>query len=372
MIPLIKNNFYNPETQKKASQFLATSDKLSMGDYVKRFEELFSLYEGRKHGVMVNSGSSANLILIQSLLNLGKLKKGDRVGISAITWITNVAPIIQLGLIPVPIDISINTLNVSSENLKDINIDCLFLTHALGFCDDIETIDLYCKQNNILLIIDSCECSGTIKNNKKISSYGLASTYSFFIGHHYSCIEGGMVLTDDKELNYMLIMTRAHGWKRNLDNFQDNNFYEKYTFYDLAYNVRPQELNGYLGCVQIDEFNKILAKRYSQYSQFFHKCFWQEDLIKLNYNYDCIPAFALPIICKTKEIKEKYLKIFQNKGIETRPIISQTITRQPFWNKYIKDKYDLPNADFISDCGFYVSNDASLTKEEFNVILECI
>ena len=118
-IKLIKNTFYKEiDTKIKLTEFIMSSSKLSMGDQCVDFENSFSKFHEFKHGVLVNSGSSANLLLIQALLILGKLKKGDKIGVSALTWSTNVMPLIQLGLIPVPIDVNKNTLNVDLENLK--------------------------------------------------------------------------------------------------------------------------------------------------------------------------------------------------------------------------------------------------------------
>src|SRR3989344_932880 len=143
MIKLIKSTFYKEaETKRKLCDFILHADKLSIGQQCRTFEANFAHYQKRKHCVFVNSGSSANLALIQALLNLGKLKKGDPVGFSALTWSTNVMPLIQLGLEPIPIDVELDTLNVSSKKLfavlKKQPLKALFLTNLLGFCDDID------------------------------------------------------------------------------------------------------------------------------------------------------------------------------------------------------------------------------------------
>jgi len=216
-IKLIKSTFYNEEdTKRKLCSFILNSKKLSMGDECKKFEENFAKFQERKYGVFVSSGSSANLLLIQVLLNTGKLKKGDKVGVSTLTWPTNIMPLIQLGLKPVLIDCEIETLNTSLSKIEIYNIDALFLTNALGFCSDIDKIKEYCENKDILFIEDNCESLGSEHKGIKLGNFGLASTFSFFTGHHLSTIEGGMICTDNEELYENLLISRAHGWLRNL------------------------------------------------------------------------------------------------------------------------------------------------------------
>src|SRR3989338_7190084 len=259
MIKLMKSTFYKEEeTKQKLCEFILKANKLSMGEKCREFEIAFSKYQGRRFAVLVNSGSSANLALIYSLLKLGKINPGDNVGVSALTWSTNVSPLLQLGLNPVPIDVSLNTLNVSSgnllETLKTKELKALFITNALGFCGDLDKIVKICEEKNIILLEDNCESLGSVAYGKKLGNFGLASTFSSFVGHHLSTIEGGMVCTDDEKLYEMLLMVRAHGWDRNLYTKSQkqlrkkekcDDFYAKYTFYDLAYNARPTEISGF-------------------------------------------------------------------------------------------------------------------------------
>ena len=262
MIKLIKSTFYKEEqTKKELCDFIQKAEILSFGPECKRFEKEFAKWQKRKHCVFLNSGSSANLAIVQALLNEGKIAKGDMVGFSALTWSTNVMPIIQLGLEAIPVDIELDTLNVSSRKLKDAlekyPLKMFFLTNLLGFCDDIDEIKRICNEKNIILIEDNCESLGTVYQNKLLGNYGLASTFSFYVGHHMSTIEGGAVCTDDDDLAEMLRIVRAHGWDRNLSNDQqlkirnkfnvNSTFYSRYTFYNLGYNLRPTEINGFIG-----------------------------------------------------------------------------------------------------------------------------
>ncbi|MBI5153344.1 MAG: aminotransferase class V-fold PLP-dependent enzyme, partial [Parcubacteria group bacterium] len=260
MIPLVKSTFYKEaETKRRLVNFIRKAKILSFNTQCTTFEKKFAAWQGRKYCVFVNNGSSANLAIIQTLLNVGKLKKGDSVGFSAITWSTTVMPLLQLGLKPIPIDVNLSTLNVDSYNVRKVlrkhQLKMIFLTNLLGFCDDIETIRDICKREHILLLEDNCESLGSRYRGKLLGNFGIASTNSFYVGHHLSTIEGGAVCTDDEEIATMLKIVRAHGWGRNLTFAKQNQirkkfninsaFYSRYVFYDLGYNLRPTEIHGF-------------------------------------------------------------------------------------------------------------------------------
>lgn len=381
MIKLIKSSFYNEaDTKKKLADFIMRAEILSMGEECKKFEQAFSQKQERKHALFVSSGSSANLLLIQALLNLGILKKGDKVGFSALTWATNVMPIIQLGLVPIAIDCELDSLNISPEILKQHidDIRCLFLTNVLGFSDNIDEIRQLCVQKNIILLEDNCESLGSRTKGILLGNFGLASTFSSFVGHHLSTIEGGFVCTDDNDLYNMLALTRAHGWDRNLSSetqqalrAQNNidDFFAKYTFYDLAYNARPTEINGFLGNIQIQYWDEIVNKRAENFKRFQEAIESNSDFIPLNLKHmDLVSNFAMPVVCKNKEDFNNYKKRFEEKQVEIRPIIAGNITRQPFYKKYVSGIKECKNADFIHEYGFYFGNNPEMTEEELNLI----
>ncbi len=383
-IKLIKSTFLNEqETKEKLCSFIMNTKQLSMGDECEKFEKRFSEFQKRKYCVFVTSGSSANLILIQSLLNLGKLKKGNRVGVSALTWPTNIMPLIQLGLNPILIDCEVNTINISLKKIKEKQIDMLFLTNALGFCSDIDDVKKYCKEKHILFIEDNCESLGTEYKNQKLGNFGLASTFSFFVGHHLSTIEGGMICTDDKELYENLLMARIHGWSRNLSlekreqlkiRHGISDFYNMYTFYELAYNVRPNEINGFIGNQQMRYIDEIILKRENNFKKINLMIIKNDDIINLNVdNLTIVSNFGIPFIFKNKDLFEKYKQKFENNHIEIRAIISGNMQNQPFFKKYcdtIQD--DCPNAEFIHNNGFYCGNNPEMTDNEIERIAKLI
>ncbi len=360
------------ETKDALCSFIQTVDKMSMGDEVLKFETSFASWQKRSYSVMVNSGSSANLVILQALLNLGRLTKGDRVGVSAVTWATNVMPVIQLGLVPVLIDVDPKTLNVSSEEVRKHDIRCLFITHLLGFHGDIDVIAEYCKSKDILLLEDTCESLGTVYNGIRLGNFGLASSFSTFVGHHMSTIEGGLIATDDAELNQMIRMVRAHGWDRNVTQEQRselrskwdiNDFYGPYTFYTLGYNVRPMDLQGLIGSIQLKHVDAANENRCRSFCK-IRDSIQSQDLMLPNQD---VPAFAIPVICSSPEVRDEYVKKCKTLGIETRPIVAGNMNRQPFFKEYASQN-PLPVADLIHTCGFYMPNHPDLTEKEIDYL----
>ena len=388
MIKLIKSSFMNEQvTKDKLCEFIQWSQQLSIGTYCKKFEEMFAQWQGRKYCVFFNSGSSANLALIQSMLNTGKLQKWDKVAFSSLTWATNPMPLIQLGLEPIPVDVELDTLNLSLELFKKTvekhTIKALFITHLLGWCDaSFAEIEQYCKNNDILLLEDNCESMGTIFKGKKLWNYSLASTFSTYVGHHMSTIEGGMVCTDDVEFYDMLIMTRAHGRDRNLspdrqsamrDKYQVDGFYSKYTFYTLGYNLRPNEITGFLGCEQLQYLDETIKTREINAQRFITAINNNSDFYPLQITHlDLFSNFALPVICKSGQILQKYIEKFQDAGVEIRPIVGGDLTQQLFWKELYGPNLQTTNSSLIHQQGFYFGNSPEYTQEEIALLLSLI
>lgn len=387
MIKLIKNTFFEEEkTKKELADFIINSKFLSMGEECKKFEKRFSEKQNRKYSVLVSNGSSANLLLIQSLLNLNLLKKGDKIGVSALTWATNVMPLIQLGLVPILIDCEIENLNVSKKTFQDRlaehnDIKAMFITNALGFCADIKSIRDACKDNKILLLEDNCESLGSKVDEILLGNFGFASTFSFFVGHHMSTIEGGMICTDDEQLYNMLCMVRAHGWDRNLNDddkkslrekFNIDSFFAKYTFYHPSYNARPTEITGFLGNNQIEFLDTIISNRIKNFNRFCDAAKTNNDIVRLNLSHmSRISNFAFPLIFKDKETCEKYKKRFSSHA-EIRPIIAGNIQKHPFFRNHVNLSFNCPNADFIHENGFYFGNNPEMNEEELNLLCNLI
>ena len=382
---------YEEETKKALAEFIIEAKQLSMGPKCAEFESKFAEKQGRLEAILFNSGGSANLALLQSLKNLGRLKEGDNIGFSSLTWATNVMPIIQMGFNPVAIDCNLTLLNVTSEILRNkisgVKLHGLFITNALGFAGELDYIKKVCEEHDIVFIEDNCEALGTELYSGKTGNFGLASTFSFFVAHHMSTIEGGMVCTDDDELAEMLRMVRANGWDRNLTHEQQlkwrekhnisSEFEAKYTFYDLGFNFRPTEITGFLGLYQMQFIDETIKKRQENYLLF-------EDAVKknreLNFIYHdhikVLSTFAFPVIGTNPVIRKKYMDRFSNAGIEIRPLIAGDIRNQPFYSKYVKEEGARPSGqsgtNFLASNGFYCGNYPELTGEDMETIIGCL
>jgi CDP-6-deoxy-D-xylo-4-hexulose-3-dehydrase len=383
-IPLMRNAFLKQEETKKAlADFILTADRLSMGVECNKFENKFALYQQCKHAVLFNSGGSANLAMLQALKNLGKLNDGDSIAFSALTWSTNTMPIIQLGMTPVALDCQSDTLNTMSyhllERLKTTKIKAFFATNILGFAGDMDEIRKICLENNIVLIEDNCESLGTVLPSGRTGNFGLAASFSFYVAHHMSTIEGGMVCTDDDDFAEMLQIVRANGWDRNLSESQQHKwrathgiaseFQAKYTFYDLGYNFRPTEITGFLGQFQMQFLEENIKKREENYLRIEKMVHLNDDFLDLKHSHiQVLSTFAFPFVCKTPELRAFYLDKFQSAGVEIRPMIAGNMQEQPFYKKYVKVKYDLPGADIMHSNGFYCGNYPELNQEDLVLI----
>ena len=388
MIPLMKNAFFHEfETKKALSEFILSAERLSMASKCAEFEHAFAAKQSRQDAILFNSGGSANLALLQALKNLGRLADGDAVGFSTLTWSTNIMPIIQLGLSPVALDCEPDTLNVMSHNLSERlqtkKLKALFLTNVLGFTGDLDEIRRVCETNGIILLEDNCESLGTQLPSGKAGNFSTASTFSFFVAHHMSTIEGGMICTDDEELGEMLRIVRANGWDRNLTAQQQvkwrkrfgihSDFEAKYAFYDLGYNLRPTEITGFLGLSQLACLDENIAIREKNYLRLEKLIQANPDLITLRRDHiSILSPFALPIVCKSSALRSTYLARFSGAGIDIRPMIAGNMQRQPFYQKYVSEQYLLPGADFIHQCGFYSGNYPELSESDLETISSCL
>lgn len=384
MIKLQKSTFFKEkETKESLCEFITKAKILSMGEECRKFELNFAKKQKRNHAVFVNSGSSANLLLIQALLNSGRLKKGDIVGVSALTWATNIMPLIQLGLQPFLVDCEIDSLNVSSKTFSEAldiqpNMKAFFLTNTLGISDDIGNIVRHCADNRIIFFEDNCEALGSVVEGRLLGNFGVASTFSFFVGHHISAIEGGMICVDDEDLYNHLIMARSHGWDRNLssdarkeirERYGINDFFAKYIFYDLGYNVRPTEINGFLGNNQIKFWDEIVNKRHQNFIRLHMDIEKNNKLVPIRFGHmSLVSSFAIPVILRYFPTVKSYMKKFIDAEVEIRPMIAGNMARQPFYQKYVSNPGNQPNAEFIHKNSFYFGNNPELTIEEIELL----
>ena len=381
--PLTHSNWDKKEIS--AMQSVIKSGMFTMGKNVKKFENNFSKYLGKKYSVMVNSGSSANLLGLSSLFFKKKnpLKRGDEVIVTAVSWSTTYAPLQQLGLKLKLVDIELDTFNVDINLLKKAitkKTKLIVVVNLLGVPCDLKVIRDICEKKNIYLFEDNCESMGALVANKMAGSFGKVSSHSFFFSHHMCTMEGGMISTDDFEIYCILKSLRAHGWSRDLPKknplfkAKKNDFYEEYKFILPGYNVRPGELHGSIGNIQLKKVNNFIKIRRKNLS-YFNKLFKNNKKIIIpNTNFQS-SSFAFPIIIK-KIDKAKKLKLFANlkkENIDFRLITGGCFTKHNY-KKYFDYKVfkNLNNSNFLHNNGFFVGNaskDLSIQLKKLSQVL---
>ncbi len=357
------------------------SGTFTMGRRVAEFEEQFARYMGQTAGVMTNSGSSANLLLFSALLNLGRLTRGDVVVTPACTFATTVWPLLQLGLRPVVVDslldLGIDTLALQRA-FRQYDVKAVFPPHMMGGMFDAATVQRLCEEHNALFLEDACESFGARMGDRRAGSFGRACTASFFYSHHLSTIEGGMVLTSDEELAEMLRCMRSFGWLRNVRNAEP--ILEKYHpidprffFYTHGYNLRPTELSGALGLVQLGKLDASIERRrrvaaiYDSYLQeYARECFLPKDHWGGRHTY-----LGYPIIFNRLS-RNEFRQDLESAGIETRPIEAANILRHPGAITAVEQglmvALPCPEADKIFDNGLYVAVHGLMSDEDAHFV----
>ena len=365
----------------KMAHFALTAKKFTFGEKVKQFENEWSQWLGAKHSLYVSSGSTANFLLVAAVKELYKLKTGDKVLLPACTWMTNVAPIMQLGLEPVFCDINLDNFSFDLEEAKLIaikhDIKAVFVTHLLGFSADNEGIKRIFPR--ALIIDDICESHGCQSPyGEKRGSNSLGATFSFYFGHHMSTVEGGMVSTNNTKLYDLMKLKRSHGMARESINFAD--YAKKYPKIDKqflfvtdGYNFRNHEICAVLGISQLKRLDKMVNIRNRNHNLFTKIVDKYPNLFYNIKNPETISSFCFPFICKSNEIMLAMKDTFTKHGIEYRPIVAGNLLAQPFLKDYsIETTKKRTNADILHTQGVYVGNNHFVTEADMNFLNEVV
>tara|TARA_B100001057_G_scaffold476480_1_gene544516 strand:- start:4922 stop:6115 length:1194 start_codon:yes stop_codon:yes gene_type:complete len=368
---LLENAFSNEDINKGIT--ILKSKQLTMSKTTKRFEAYFAKKIGAKYALMVNSGSSANLLAISAITNpmfSKKLNQNDEVLIPAVCWSTSLWPIIQLGLKPVFVDVDVETLNISIDDLeKKISkkTKAIMCIHILGISSNMEKIEKICKKKNIIIIEDTCESLGAKYKSKNLGTFGQFGTYSFYFSHQITSGEGGMIVCDNLH-NYNILKTlRSHGWSRDTyfhkkfkKKYKDLN--EKFLFINSGYNLRPTEIQAAIALNQFKRLNNFKKIRQENRDKIIHYLknskVWNNQFKFVKINKFVKPSwFGLAVLINENYLhkKNKLINFLNKKGIENRPILSGNFLNQPAAKLYklgIKKKY--PKADEIEKRGFFI------------------
>lgn len=380
-ITLVKDTIDNSDIDNLI-EWLKTYPRLTQGNRVREFEEQWSKWVGCKYSVFVNSGSSANLLMLAAILELYNLRN-KLVVVPSLGWATDLAPVMQLGFKPVLVDIDPENLAVDINHLEETfriyNPGAMLLVSVLGLSPKMGEIVELCKKYGVVLLEDNCESQGTKYNDIKLGNFGLMSSFSTYFGHTMSTIEGGMVCTNDKEVYDMLKQLRSHGWDRDLDSDRQeelrkewgvDDFAALYTFYVPGFNVRSTDLQAIIGMGQLQKVDDMITQRNKNFQIFKEKLSpytWFPKEVEGSYT----ASFCIPVIASSEEEKQKIVTALIENNVECRPLICGSMGTQPF---YIKKygRVELPNVSKIDKCGMYIPNHPKLTEEEINRMCDCI
>jgi len=356
--------------------WLQEDHQLTKGPLTRQFEAEFAAYSGTKYSIMVNSGSSANLLMAYSLLEAGYLKN-KKVIVPAVSWITTLSPFIQLGFDCFLCDSDADDLGVDLNHLEALlkkeQPALLILVHILGHPNKMEAIQRLCEQYGCRVIEDACEALGSEYAGQKTGALSLAGSFSFYYGHHISTIEGGAITTSDDKLYSVMLSIRSHGWSRDVPEADRiawrkehdiDEFREFYSFYYPGYNLRSSDLNAFLGRGQLQRLPDI-AKTRERNFELYRKAlpdFWSQRSER-----SFVSSFAYGTFVKNRLAVFHHLKA---NGIECRPLVCGSMGRQPFWIKRYGVMH-LTVADRVHDFGLYLPNHANITPDDISYVARC-
>ena len=360
--------------KKALTDFINTpNQRFTNGPKVKEFEKAWSEYVGCDFSIFVNSGASANYIMASIM----KEEKGvGEVIVSPLGWVSDVSPLVNLGFTPVFVDVSMENMSITLDNIKAAVTDKtvgVSLVHVLGFAAVTDEMKKFCNDNDLFFIEDCCESHGATYKGTKVGNFGDVSNFSFYFGHHITTIEGGMVCTNDERLYDYAKLFRSHGMTREAS-VQLQEQYERsrpdlnplFTFAVPGYNMRNQELNAVLGLEQLKRLNYNCDKRRDNFKSWVDSL--NSDKFFVDFHQNGNSNFALPLVLKEKDLElfEKCCILLEEQNVEYRVGTAGggNQARQPYLDKYNFIAHDLSNVDHIHDFGLYIGNHPELVDED--------
>lgn len=360
------------QDEMRAIQRVIDSDMYSMGPEVKAFESEFAAQFGSNYAVMVNSGSSANLLMTAALIFTKnpdlKLTAGDEIIVPAVSWPTTYYPLGQYGLRMKFVDIDLETLNYDLKALESAISDrtrAIMVVNLLGNPNDFSAIKKIIGSRNIVIIEDNCESMGATFAGRQAGTHGVMGSFSSFFSHHISTMEGGMVLTDDEELYHIMLCLRAHGWTRNLPKFNrvtgeksDDPFEESFRFVLPGYNLRPLEMSGALGREQIKKLPDLIKGRRANGALLQQQLSGNPKfLIQREIGESSWFGFSLVIREGVDIDRASLVRKLTDAGFECRPIVAGNFAKNEVMKYFDYEIHGtLRNADYIDTHGLFVGN----------------
>lgn len=370
------------QAEYDAIQRVIDKDIFSMAEEVSSFESDFAKFFGKRYAVMVNSGSSANLLMVAALFykKHRPLKAGDEVIVPAVSWSTTYMPLQQYNLKVKFVDIDLHTLNFDLNQLKEAVTDqtkAIFAVNLLGNSNDYDIIREIIGDRNIYLLEDNCESLGASYKEKYLGGIGLMGSFSTFFSHHISTMEGGVMLTDDKELYHIALSIRAHGWTRNLPKSNlvtgeksEIPFEEAFKFVLPGYNLRPLEMSGAIGKEQLKKVPMIVENRRKN-AEIFKAILKPFDWIVTQKEVGKSSWFGFSMVIKPDYglRRSELLSLFDKYGIEYRPIVAGNFTKNEVIRYFDYTIHgSLSNSDIIDKGGLFIGNHHYNMEKELSIL----
>ncbi len=384
-IPLMVPTYSADEVKEALDSLLSTY--VTMGSKVKKFEEMFSKYIGMQHGIMVNSGSSADLLALHALSDRYQddgIKQGDEIITVPLTWSTAVSSIVNFGAVPVFVDVDLHSYNINPNLIEEAissKTKAIMPVHLLGNPCEMDTIMDIATAHNLFVIEDTCESYGAEYKDKKAGSFGDIATTSFFFSHHITTIEGGMLVTNDEHLSDIIRSLRAHGWIREMSNKdsilkQNPSIDSRFFFYTLGFNVRPTDIQGAFGIHQLPRLEGLIEKRRenARYLNENLKEYGEFILLPIENENTRHVYFCYPITVSKEApfTKKEFVSYLESKNIETRPIETGNYLKHPVSKilPFSRQVGNLANVDYIHENSFFIGNHQGFEKEHLDYIVE--
>jgi CDP-6-deoxy-D-xylo-4-hexulose-3-dehydrase len=362
--------------------WLKTNPRLTKGAITQEFEQRWSKWLSREHSVNCNSGSSANLLMYYALLLSGRLRN-KKVIVPSVGWVTTIAPAIQLGFEPIMCEADPDTFALDLTHLESLlkahQPSTVVLVQVLGVPHKMDALLSLKQKYGFILLEDACAAIGATYKGKKVGVFGDMASFSFYFGHQMSTIEGGMVSTDDKIFNDLLLMLRSHGWSKDLDpeahaalvkEYDIDDFHTPFVFYEPGFNVRSTDLNAFIGLGQLEKLDRMTARRRENHAHYL------KHLGDQFYVQRCEPGCEIAsihfgLVAQSVEQRRSIVKALVQNGIETRIFSAGNLGLHPFWyNRYGKASF--PVADRIHHCGLFLPNHHSLSLATVDFIARVV
>lgn len=345
--------------------------RLTKGDLTSTLEQEWAKKIGTKYSVFVNSGSSSILLSLAAFLQRKNLKN-KKIVIPGLSWATDISSPMLLGMEPIMCDCNLSDLSCDLDHLEDLfkqhNPAAFILVSPLGLVPDMDRVLALCKQYDVFLFEDVCESMGSKYQGNYLGTFGFASFYSMYFGHHLSTIEGGFINTNDEDFYHLLLMMRSHGWDRDLprskqlelrNQYSVSDFDSLYNFYVPGFNLRSTDLQAFIGLRAIKKLDSYCERRRANFE--LYKKNIKINLINIEERSgDFVSNFAYPIL---NEYKKDIVSELISSNIEVRPLIAGDMSQKPMWYEQY-GHVNLPNCRIVNQNGFYIPNHQDLKTED--------